>query len=300
MMVLSGEASGPAPCLKGNDMNANQRSESNNQTNNGANEKGLPGSKGNTTDGPMDHTYPQGAAPRQGQGGGAPAEGGAVDSGAYQGGGRDGGGRADLPGGSMQSQQTGGTGPVQGITDSHQQQMQQRSGAFGQLEQPVGGRSDQQGTRGGGQHGPQSSVQSVQGGSMGASQGATPSGTWGGGQAGRQNPGKATPQGGATGTGSSVDRAGTQTGSSRQSADGAEQSNDSAGGLPRSPGNSGPSGGPRDTHLTGAQIHADQQAADGVHDSNDAAGAYPKSPGGANKLAADENMDDDTGFSNRG
>lgn len=270
-------------------MNANQRSESNNQTNNGANEKGLPGSKGNTTDGPMDHTYPQGAAPQQGgQGGSAPAEGG----------GRDGGGRADLPGGSMQSQQTGGTGAVQGITDSHKQQMQERSGAYGQLEQPVGGRSDQQGTRGGGQHGPQSSAQSVQGGSMGASQGATPSGTWGGGQPGRHNPGAATPQGGATG--SSVDRAGTQTGSSRQSADGAEQSNDSAGGLPRSPGNSGPSSGPRDTHLTGAQIHANQQATDGVHDSNDAAGAYPKSPGGANKLAADENMDDDTGFSNRG
>ena len=34
-----------------------------------------------------------------------------------------------------------------------------------------------------------------------------------------------------------------------------------------------------------------------VHQSNDAAGGYPRSPGGANQLAADEKMDDDTGFS---
>jgi hypothetical protein len=37
----------------------------------------------------------------------------------------------------------------------------------------------------------------------------------------------------------------------------------------------------------------------GVHNSNDGAGGYPKSPGGANKLATDEKMDDDTGFSNK-
>lgn len=37
-----------------------------------------------------------------------------------------------------------------------------------------------------------------------------------------------------------------------------------------------------------------------VHQSNDAAGGYPRSPGGANKLAADEKMDDDTGFSRGG
>jgi len=33
-------------------------------------------------------------------------------------------------------------------------------------------------------------------------------------------------------------------------------------------------------------------------ESNDAAGGYPRSPGGANELAADQKMDDDTGLSN--
>ena len=33
-------------------------------------------------------------------------------------------------------------------------------------------------------------------------------------------------------------------------------------------------------------------------ESNDATGAYPESPGGANDLAADQKMDDDTGLSN--
>ena len=33
-------------------------------------------------------------------------------------------------------------------------------------------------------------------------------------------------------------------------------------------------------------------------ESNDAAGGYPRSPGGANELAADRKMDDDTGLSN--
>ena len=33
-------------------------------------------------------------------------------------------------------------------------------------------------------------------------------------------------------------------------------------------------------------------------ESNDAAGGYPRSPGGANQLAADRKMDDDTGLSN--
>ncbi|TFW33620.1 hypothetical protein [Massilia horti] len=90
-------------------------------------------------------------------------------------------------------------------------------------------------------------------------------------------------------------------GASAQGEPEAHLSNDAAGGLPRSPGNSGPWPQPRDTHLTGAQIHANQQQAQGgVHQSNDVAGGYPKSPGGANKLAADEKMDDDTGFSNKG
>ncbi|MDQ2820688.1 MAG: hypothetical protein M3Y65_09875 [Pseudomonadota bacterium] len=35
-----------------------------------------------------------------------------------------------------------------------------------------------------------------------------------------------------------------------------------------------------------------------VHESNDAAGGYPRSPGGANQLAADQKMDEDTGLSN--
>jgi hypothetical protein len=34
------------------------------------------------------------------------------------------------------------------------------------------------------------------------------------------------------------------------------------------------------------------------HESNDAAGGMPRSPGGANQLAADQKMDDDTGLSN--
>jgi hypothetical protein len=79
------------------------------------------------------------------------------------------------------------------------------------------------------------------------------------------------------------------------------QSNDVAGGLPRSPGNTGASATPRTTHLTGAQNAADLKGSeDGVHESNDVGGGLPRSPGGANKLAADEKMDDDTGFSNRG
>jgi hypothetical protein len=40
-----------------------------------------------------------------------------------------------------------------------------------------------------------------------------------------------------------------------------------------------------------------QQDPNGVHESNDAAGGYPKSPAGANRLAGDRKMDDDTGFS---
>jgi hypothetical protein len=98
----------------------------------------------------------------------------------------------------------------------------------------------------------------------------------------------------------STDRGGSQTGAgSYQGGAGTHMSNDTAGGLPRSPGNTGASAGPTDTHLTGAQVHANQQQGSGVHKSNDLAGGYPKSPGGANKLAADEKMDDDTGFSNK-
>ena len=41
--------------------------------------------------------------------------------------------------------------------------------------------------------------------------------------------------------------------------------------------------------------HADHSAG---HNSNDVAGGYPRSPGGANELAGDQKMDDDTGLSN--
>jgi hypothetical protein len=327
MIRVSGDASSASRLLffaKGIDMDANQRSEMNNQTNNGANEKWTPGSKGKTApDSPNDHTYPQGAA--QQQGGQSAGTMGTQQSGAGADVAAD-STHSGLPGGSMQTQQTGGTGAVQGITDSHQKQMEQRSGAYGQLEQPVGGRPKDQGaspgnqqsgmaaggqtdaqnamqpelqggsmgTRGGGQHGPLSSARSVQNGSMGGQQSGMQSGTSGGGQMGSQ-------QGGSRDAQQSVDRAGSQTGSShQQSTAGTHQSNDLAGGLPRSPGNTGATSGPPDTHLTGAQVHANQQKAEGgVHSSNDAAGGYPKSPGGANKLAADEKMDDDTGFSNR-
>lgn len=54
---------------------------------------------------------------------------------------------------------------------------------------------------------------------------------------------------------------------------------------------------------TGVNDHS-QPGAAAQHDdlagreSNDAAGGYPRSPGGANELAADSKMDDDTGLSN--
>ena len=45
---------------------------------------------------------------------------------------------------------------------------------------------------------------------------------------------------------------------------------------------------------SGGPVHTDNEE---VHESNDAAGGYPRSPGHANKLAASEKMDDDTGLS---
>ncbi|MCC2955962.1 hypothetical protein LK542_10085 [Massilia sp. IC2-477] len=140
-------------------MDANQRSEFNNQTNNGANEKWTPGSKGNTQSGPMDHTYPQGPGQQSVIRGenemrptDDPARMGQQEVAAEDGGRADyettlpGAVPDDLPGGSLQSQQTGGSGPQQGITDSHQRQMEQRSGAWGLLEQPVGHRDRDSGT----------------------------------------------------------------------------------------------------------------------------------------------------------
>lgn len=128
-------------------MDANQRSEVNNQTNNLSNEKWTPGSKGKTADeGPLDHTYPQGLGVQQ-QGNQGLDTMGTQQTGAGPGaqpggvGGRDpGASQSATPGGSMQTQMSGGSGPVQGITDSHQRQMEQKSAAYGKLELPVGER----------------------------------------------------------------------------------------------------------------------------------------------------------------
>lgn len=221
-------------------MDANQRSKVNNQTNNGANEKWTPGAKGNTrADAPLDHTYPQGGSQQQGAMPGAgmdtPQSGAGPEafnstSAASAG--------QDLRGGSMQTQQSGGTGAQQGIADSHQRAMEQRSQAYGKLEQPEGERAKD------------------------------------------------------SSAGSDTDAG------SEQPDVGALESNDLSGGLPRSPGNSGPWPDQRSTHQTGPDNRADMRRTEGVHESNDAAGGYPRSPGGANRLAADEKMDDDTGFSN--
>ena len=140
-------------------MDANQRSEFNNQTNNGANEKWTPGAKGNTTNGPLDHTYPQSPdqqpvirGENEMQGAQDPSHMGQQEVAAEDGARADnettlaGAVPDDLPGGSLQTQQTGGSGPQQGITDSHQRQMEQHSQAWGLLEQPVGHRDPHSGT----------------------------------------------------------------------------------------------------------------------------------------------------------
>jgi hypothetical protein len=49
----------------------------------------------------------------------------------------------------------------------------------------------------------------------------------------------------------------------------------------------------------GGQQDSEQQAEPGHKQSNDLSGGYPRSPGGANQLSADEDMDEDTGLSNR-
>lgn len=88
-------------------------------------------------------------------------------------------------------------------------------------------------------------------------------------------------------------------GDEQQDETGVHQSNDLSGGLPRSPGDAGPYPEARSTHQTGPDNHADLLRNDrGIHESNDSSGGLPRSPGGANKLSADEKMDDDTGFSN--
>lgn len=329
-------------------MDANQRSEVNNQTNNVANEKWTPGSKGKTADdGPLDHTYPQGLGVQQ-QGNQGIDTMGTQQSGAGPGaqpggmGGReDAGKRSEVPGGSMQTQMSGGSGPVQGITDSHQRQMEQKSGAYGILEEAVGHRpkdsgvdlkhernmqrdvvrgqmasqnaaqpdlqggslgpnhgnmqASSQGTSGGGMHGPQSPPTSLNAGSVGNRQQGSSlyvsdnSTRSGGGMRGPQDASQDLP-------GEEAQRGNTQLGvagshsmaNQAPSIGGVHQSNDVAGGLPRSPGNTGAQHAASSTDRLGSQT--------GDHQSNDAAGGYPRSPGYANRLNGDENMDDDTGF----
>jgi hypothetical protein len=257
----------------------------------------------------------------------------------------------------MQTQMSGGSGAVQGITDSHQRQMEQKSGAYGLLEQPVGHRAhdsgvnvteghdmqrdavrgqmgsqnpnqpdlqggslgpnhgagsmqsgsmqsgSQGGTSGGGMHGPQSAPTSLNAGSSGGNRRQQSSlyvsdnSKRGGGMLGRQDASQGNAQ--------EAQQGNTQLGVSgshsmaNQNSDvgGVHESNDVAGGLPRSPGNSGARNAAGSTDRAGSQTGAG--AADSgppAHDSNDAAGGYPRSPGYANRLAGDQKMDDDTGF----
>jgi hypothetical protein len=287
-------------------MDANQRSEMNNQTNNGGNEKWNKNAKGKTApDAPLDHTYPNGASQQQ-QGGQGVDQMGTQQSGMGPGQFAEDSSRWDLPGGSMQTQQSGGSGPQQGITDSHQRQMEQRSIAYGQLEQPVGHRPSDSGTdllRHEGSHAgntqaaqrmnPQDPRQpELQGGSLGHHHGVGQSM-----QSGQEPSTERTQDNPAGNAQDSTDRAGSQTGEAgRESGTGEtgmHESNDTMGGLPRSPGNSGPRGDNPGWKPGGSM----NQDPNGVHESNDAAGGYPKSPAGANKLAGDKKMDDDTGFS---
>ncbi|UOD30537.1 hypothetical protein INH39_01955 [Massilia violaceinigra] len=56
--------------------------------------------------------------------------------------------------------------------------------------------------------------------------------------------------------------------------------------------------GQQSTERSGSQTGSQQQGLPGQHQSNDVAGGMPKSPGGK-RLSADQDMDDDTGLSNR-
>ncbi|MDN4052934.1 hypothetical protein QPK32_07580 [Massilia sp. YIM B02763] len=325
-------------------MDANQRSSINNQTNNGANEKWTPGSEGNTADKgqPLDHTYPQGLGVDQGNQqrdimGNQGRTGADIVGGNYDRSHGDDG--TTIPGGSMETQINGGSGAVQGITDSHQRQMEQKSGAYGVLQQPLSAGDPNKGydlkrerdmgrdavrgqmasqnpaqpdlragnmqasTQGGGMPGPRSSFPSDPAGSMGNRQSVDRPRRFvsdGGGM-----PGPASRPGNASGNGDvggqEAQRGNTQldvTGSrsmANQHSDigGVHESNDVAGGLPRSPGNAGASSVDRPGSQTGP---GGAEGGPPAHESNDAAGGYPRSPGYANKLRGDQNMDDDTGF----
>jgi hypothetical protein len=339
-------------------MDSMQRSEENNQTNNGSNEKWTPGAKGATRDEgqPLDHTYPNGHGVQQlgNQQQGGPDNSGTQQTGAGAGMADGSFQRADMrdstiPGGSMETQINGGSGPVQGITDSHQRQMEQKSSAYGLLEQPVGGRPkdsgvnvtaghdmerdevrgqlgsqnayqpDMQGgsigprggnyqspTAGGGMHGPDSRIApSATSGSMGNRQAAAGSASYGSGMAGPQGSGvQGTIHDAAQASGQEAQRGHTQLGvagshamsNQHSDASGVHESNDVAGGLPRSPGNTGADNA-SSIDRTGSQTGpAGAESGPAAHESNDAANGYPRSPGYANRLSGSDNMDDDTGF----
>lgn len=272
-------------------MDANQRSSINNQTNNGANEKWTEGSEGKTAgkNQPNDHTYPQGLGTQQGNQqrdimGNQGRHGEDIVGGNYDRSHGDDG--TTIPGGSMETQINGGSGTVQGVSDSHERQMQQKSGAYGLLEQPVGGDH---------RHG----VDVAPHGNMQISSGSEqPSGrryVSDGGTIPDARPADAGDQGGqeAQRGNTQFQVAGSQSMANQHSdIGGVHESNDVAGGLPRSPGNAGASSVDR----AGSQTGAEGKEAGAAHESNDAAGGYPRSPGYANKLNGDQNMDDDTGF----
>lgn len=287
-------------------MDNDKRTLPNNQADYGANEKGTPGSKGITRDGQLDHSYPSGASEQRGES--------AID--------RSGGSQAQ--GGSMQGQHSGGSGTTQGISDSHQRQMEMHSDAWGKLEQPLGNRQrDASASAGVDVANRQGKTQTADTVNAPAQPQAPAT------EAGRDGrvPGTVPPEpigteagvpgvqhGDIYGNRQSADdnRADTQDASSskiqketdRLAAQNGDQARDSgsedvhksnnvSGGLPRSPGNSGPRT-EGEGYQTGGSMHADKNP---VHQSNDAAGGYPRSPGGANQLAGDRKMDDDTGFS---
>jgi hypothetical protein len=281
-------------------MDANQRSEVNNQTNNVANEKWTPGSKGKTADeGPLDHTYPKGLGVQQ-QGNQGIDTMGTQQSGAGAGERPD--NQSQTPGGSMQTQMSGGSGPVQGITDSHQRQMEQKSGAYGLLEQPIGHRPHDSGvnvTEGHdmrrdvvrGQMGSQDPNQpDLQGGSLGPNHGGgnmqsgmQSGNTSGGGMHGPQSAPTSLNAGSATGN--------RQQGSSLYVSDNSTRN----GGGMRGP-SSGSQGNGQEAQqgntqlgVSGSGSMANQApSVGGVHQSNDVAGGLPRSPGntGAQNAAA--------------
>jgi hypothetical protein len=232
------------------------------------------------------------------------------------------------PGGSMQNEMGGGSGTVQGITDSHQRVMdQQKSGAYGILEEPVGhqrgtsavnvnapqhgggsmqsaSQGSSSGTSGGGMHGPQSAPTSLNAGSSAGNR-QQGSSLYVSDNSVRSGGGMRGPLSGSQGNGQEAQRGNTQLGVSgshsmanqNSDAGGVHESNDVAGGLPRSPGNTGAQRAATSTDRAGSQTGpGGAEGGPPAHESNDAAGGYPRSPGYANRLNGDENMDDDTGF----